>query len=416
MDMRRPLLLTASVAVLCLTSGLSTRGQAARTDPIGAWSVAASNAAAASGMAPFRTPISLAILHVAMYDAVTTTDPNSPHAGRPRSSEAASAHAAAVEAGYRVLLAEFPSQAPALLATYQTLMAGEPDSMARQRGADAGAAAAQRLLARRANDGRNAVVPYTPGSELGGWVPTPPGLLRVDTAFLSRVTPFTMDDASQFRPAGPPAMRSTQWAADYNEVKRLGAKNATARTPDQTATALFWEPLAGTVWFATIRRLAREQMFDLPSSARFQAAAFAAFADALIACWDAKFHFNFWRPITAIRGGETDGNPSTDADPTWEPLAVTPNFPEYPSGHACATAAVAHTIEDFFDDDTRIPARNVVTGEERVYRRASEVVREVNEARMLLGVHFRSADEDGAEIGRKVAQQIRRVGFRPSAR
>src|SRR4030095_5724080 len=122
-------------------------------------------------------------------------------------------------------------------------------------------------------------------------------------------------------------------------------------TPEQTATALFWEPLAGTVWPATIRRVAREQGLDLSSSARFQAAAFAAFADGLIACWDAKFAFNSWRPVTAIQAGEADGNGQTAPDPHWLPLAITPNFPEYPSGHTYATAAVAHTIERFFPHD-----------------------------------------------------------------
>ena len=177
-------------------------------------------------------------------------------------------------------------------------------------------------------------------------------------------------------------------------------------------TALFWEPLAGTVWPATIRRLAQEQQLDLSSSARFQAAAFAAFADGLIACWDAKFYFNYWRPVTAIRDGDTDENESTVADPNWEPLAITPNFPEYPSGHACATAAVAHTIEDFFPHDVIIPARNVMSGEERFFRKARDIVDEVVEARMLLGLHFRSADEDGAEIGRKIARQIRSRWFK----
>jgi hypothetical protein len=159
--------------------------------------------------------------------------------------------------------------------------------------------------------------------------------------------------------------------------------------------------------------MAREHTLDLESSARFQAEAFAAFADGIIACWDAKFHFNFWRPVTSIRRGDADTHPKTEADPGWEPLAVTPNFPEYPSGHACASAAAAHTIEDFFQDDVLIPARNVVSGEERVYRRAALLVDEVIEARMLLGVHFRSADEDGAEIGRKIARQIKRKGLRP---
>jgi hypothetical protein len=207
-------------------------------------------------------------------------------------------------------------------------------------------------------------------------------------------------------------LRSTKWVEDYNEVKALGAKNGSERTPEQTATALFWEPLAGTVWPASIRRLAGEQALDLASSAHFQAAAFAAFADGLIACWDAKFHFNFWRPVTAIHNGDVDGNSRTEADPSWEPLAVTPNFPEYPSGHTCATAAVAHTIEDLFQYEVLIPARHIVTGEERFYRRANDVVDEVVEARMLLGLHFRSADEDGADMGRKIARQIRRHWFK----
>jgi len=232
------------------------------------------------------------------------------------------------------------------------------------------------------------------------------------TAFLAEVTPFTMESPSQFRAGGPPPFHSRQWIRDYDEVKTLGAKDSSSRTPEQTMTALFWEPLTGTVWPATIRRLAQEQQLDLSSSARFQAAAFAAFADGLIACWDAKFYFNYWRPVTAIRDGDIDENESTVADPNWEPLAITPNFPEYPSGHACATAAVAHTIEDFFPHDVIIPARNVVSGEERFFRKARDIVDEVVEARMLLGLHFRSADEDGAEVGRKIARQIRSRWFK----
>jgi hypothetical protein len=152
---------------------------------------------------------------------------------------------------------------------------------------------ARRLLARRGNDGRNDVVAYAPGSGAGDWVPTAPGFLPATTAFLARVTPFSMDRPSQFRPSGPPRLRSAKWLADYNEVKALGAKDSPERTAEQTADAMFWEPLAGTVWPATIRRLAREQALDLRSSALFQAAAFVAFADSLIVCWDAKFHFDF---------------------------------------------------------------------------------------------------------------------------
>ena len=364
-------------------------------------------------MAPLRTPITLAILHIAMFDAVhAITDDRRPQAV-PRAAISASPYAAAVEAGYRVLIAEFESQQQALHTTYTALLAAEADSERKRAGIEIGAGAAQRLLASRANDGRNDVINYVPGSNPGDWVPTPPGLLPATTAFLAKVTPFIMESPSQFRPSGPPRMGSRKWLADYSEVKTLGVKDDSTRTTEQTATALFWEPLAGTVWIPTIHRMAREQMLDLESSARFQAAAFAAFADGVIACWDAKFHFNFWRPVTAIRRGDADTHPKTEADPGWEPLAVTPNFPEYPSGHACVSAATAHTIEDFFQHDVLIPARNVVSGEERVYRRAALLVDEVIEARMLLGVHFRSADEDGAEMGRKIARQIKRKGLKP---
>ena len=410
--MNRTFPIAAAVVALCLAKAAAT-GPATPLDPISEWSVAASAAATASAMPPLRAPISLALLHVAMFDAVTAiSGDRRVHAVAQVGKVPASAYAAAVEAGYRVLLVEFPTQAPALQLTYDRLLSAEADSAMKHSGMKVGADAANRLLAARARDGRNDVVAYVPGSGPGVWTPTPPGFLPATTAFLGRVTPFSMVSPSQFRPAGPPRLKSRKWRADYDEVKALGVKDSVLRTPDQTATALFWEPLAGTVWIPTIRRLAKEQKLDLDSSARFQAAAFAAFADGLIACWEAKFYFNFWRPVTAIQSGDTDGHAGTGPDAAWEPLRVTPDFPEYPSGHTCVTAAVAHTIETYFHHDVSIPARNVVTGEERLYARASDIIDEVIEARMLLGVHFRSADEDGAEIGRKIARQIRREWLR----
>ncbi len=412
--MTRKIFVVACTTWMCLSRATLP---GAAVDPITEWSVTASSVATSSSMAPLRTPITLAILHLAMYDAVNAVAPSrTPYAARVSVVRPASADAAAIEAGYRVLLAEFPGQKPIIDAKYQALLGDVPESTAKRNGIDAGASVAQHLLARRANDGRNANVPYVPGSGPGVWVQTPPAFLAVTTAFLAQVRPFTMDSPRQFRPAGPPALGSMKWVRDYNEVKTFGVKEGSARNAAQTATALFWEPLAGTVWPATIRRIAREQQLDLDSSAWFQAAAFAAFADGLIACWDAKFAFNTWRPVTAIQQGDIDGNPRTEAEAGWEPLAVTPNFPEYPSGHACATAAVAHTIEDALKREglphVLIPARHFVSGEERFYRRASDVVDEVIEARMWLGLHFRSADEDGSDIGRRIANQLRRKFFR----
>jgi hypothetical protein len=359
-------------------------------------------------MAPLRAPITFALLHVAMDDAVRAVE-------RERSRQPAqpiSAVAAVAEAGYRVLLVEFPKDEAAIRATYERLLALELIADSRAKGSEIGGAIAAAFLRTRAHDGRNAAVTYTPGTGPGAWLPTPPDFLPETTAFVARVTPFTMDSPSGVRTNGPPGLQSKRWTDDYNEVKRLGSKDSTARTSADTATALFWEPVSATVWTPTIRRLAHEQGLGLLESARFQAAAFVAFADALIACWDAKYHFNLWRPVTAIRQGDTDGNDRTEPDATWEPLAVTPNFPEYASGHACTTAAVALTIEHYFDGRVSIPAKNIVTGDERVYRRAADVIDEVVEARMLLGLHFRSADEDGAEIGRRVAQRVRQRYFK----
>lgn len=411
-------LLGAMCAAIALAATLARSQESpSDPDPVTEWSSAASVAAEASGMAPLRVPITFAILHLAMYDAVYAVGGGRElYAAQPSVSQPASAHAAAMEAGYSVAIAELPSQRVALDATYQKLLKAVPEGTAKSNGITVGAAVARQLLARRATDGRNLGVPFAPENTPGAWVPTPPERLPATTAFLATITPFTMQSPSEFRPAGPPSFESKRWSSDYNEVKAFGAKQSSKRTSEQTATGWFWEPAATTVWPATIRRLAREQRLDLAASAHFQAAAFAALADGLIACWDAKFHYKFWRPVTAIADGASDANPETAPDALWEPLAVTPAFPEYPSGHTCVTAAVAHVIEGYFPQGVVIRARNVVTGEERVFRKADDVVNEVIEARMLIGVHFRSANEDGAEIGRQIARRIHGRWFKRAAR
>jgi hypothetical protein len=274
----------AFVAVSPCTRSLEGAG----ADTVTRWGVAAAEAAAASGMPPLRTPITFALLHLAMFDAANAVvGGHQPYAVAPDVVRPASAEAAAIEAGYRVLLAEFPTQQAALRLVHQELLASLPEGPPLSNGASVGASVATSLLALRANDGRDATIASTPGSGPGAWVPTAPEFLQPTTEFLGRVTPFTMDSPWQFRPAGPTRLTSNRWARDYDEVKAAGVKSGSVRTEEQTATALFWAPLAGTVWPASIRRLAAEQAFDIGESARFQAAAFAAFADALIGCWDA---------------------------------------------------------------------------------------------------------------------------------
>jgi hypothetical protein len=413
----KPMTLALLCAALLVSARPSTTTQSGTPDVINEWSVFASQLAATPpAMHPLRAPITLAILHLAMYDAVNAVaGGRDAYAVAPMVAQPASAYAAAVAAGYGVLRHEFPLHAADLDAKRQSLLASVPDGTARTNGATAGARVAAQFLALRSSDGRNTIMPpFEPRTSAGAYVLTPPLFAAVDSQFLAYITPFTMTSPSQFRPAGPPALDSKRYMDEYNEVKLLGVKVSSARTDEQTQTATYWQPLAGTVWPATIRRMAAEQALDLPARAHFAAAAFAAFADALIACWDAKFHFRFWRPVTAIRAGGGDGNDATAADASWEPLFDTPNFPEYPSGHACATAAVAHTIEDYFEHDVPIPTHSIKTNADRTYRKASDVVNEVIEARMLIGVHFRTANEDGAAIGRKIASQIRSRWFKRS--
>ena len=390
--------------------------QTGADESITTWSELASELAVRTGMSPLREPLTLALAHLAMYDAVNAVSGGfAPYTYTDRHPHA-SPDAAVIEAAYRVLAVEFPGEIAALGDSRNEALAAIDDGNAKTEGIAVGAAAAGALLAARVNDGRNAAVPYTPGSGAGIWVPTPPGFLNAAAPFLAHVTPFMMTSPDEFRPQGPPRLGSRQYADDFVEVKALGHSQSAARTPEQTATALFWAPLAGTVWPWSIRRVSAERGLDLLTAARFQAAGFAAFADALIGCWDGKFHFNFWRPITAIHDAASDGDPRTTPDSSWAPLAVTPPFPEYPSGHACVTAAVAEVMEDFFPHDLRIPARNVVSGEERFYTRARDIIEEVIDARMLIGVHFRSADVDGAAIGRAVARRIRNKVLRGPTR
>lgn len=403
------------VGVLTVTAGLlgvgatagAERAAGTPVDPITEWSALASELAAKDGVSPLRLPLTLALLHLATHDAVASVRGTPrPYLAAVPVERPAAPEAAAVEAAFRVLVDELPRQRPGLEAARERALARLLEGPARTNGVTAGARAAAALLDRRAQDGRNADLSYAPRNRPGRWVPTPPAHRPVLAAFLARVTPFTLSSPSALRPAGPPAVGSDRYAADYQEVRRLGRSEGSARTPEQTAAARFWAPVAVTVWPATVRRLAAESRLDLAASARFQAAAAVAMADALIACWDAKYHFDSWRPVTAIRSGETDGDPRTEPEPDWTPLIETPDFPEYPSGHAAVTAAVTRVIEAYLPAVTRIPARNVDTGEERDYGRAEDVIREVVEARMLAGVHFRAADEDGATLGEAVARHV----------
>jgi hypothetical protein len=281
-----------------------------------------------------RTQIRTTIAQLAMFDAVNAVldGPYRPFASKPVSAPGASPEAAAIRAAYIVALNEFPAKAGEIETAYKASIAGVPASPeAIARGVMVGEAAANAVLDARVGDHRNdpELVGYTPGSGPGTWIPTPPAFANPQTPFLRFITPFGYDDPARFRPKAPPALDSQTYTADYNESKDVGRATDTNRTAEQSATALFWSPSASALWSANIRSLASSM--DLLTAARFEAIGIAAVTNALIACWDAKYTYMFWRPVTAIQAGDTDGNSETEPDPAWTPFIATPSHPEYPA-------------------------------------------------------------------------------------
>jgi hypothetical protein len=228
------------------------------------------------------------------------------------------------------------------------------------------------------------------------------------------ITPFTLDSASQFRPQGPDRLDSNAYTQDFNEVKELGRADSQSRTPEQTEVARFWSEYALVQWTRGLNALAMVQGLDLAGTARMSAMATMASADGLIACFDAKYHYLFWRPLHAIWRADTDGNPDTQADLTWAPLLVTPNHPEYPSAHSCSSTAIAQALAAFFGtQEVPFSLDSRVTNTTHYYQRFKEVVPEIANARVWGGIHFRHATDDGTKIGRKVANWMSEHFFLP---
>jgi hypothetical protein len=340
--------------------------------------------------------------------------------------------AAAATAAYRVLLTITPEARHAGLdAAYASTIAAIPDGPAERRGVAAGEAAAEAMLDARAND--RFMAPFTPviGTDAGKWRPLGwPATPAFDPdGWVSNLKTFAIKNPSQFRTKGPNALTSAAYARDFAEVKELGALNSPTRTADQTAAAVFWQFAPIALWNPLARELASRFELDAADQARLYASVNLAGTDAAIACWNDKYHWSFWRPRAAIREAETDGNPATIADPSWESLFAaatattpplgTPPFPDHPSGHGCLSGAVLQTMADFFGKDK--VAFTVVSGRSlngapippRRFDRFSQARTEIINARIWGGIHFRTADVQGAVLGRKVARYVRKNYFRP---
>ncbi len=247
----------------------------------------------------------------------------------------------------------------------------------------------------------------------------------VDYPEVANVRPFLVPNVEMLRTDGPNALTSAAYAEDFNEVKQLGSRTSTTRTAEQTKIAIFWQT-NGAFWNSVFRTLATTQGLDTGENARLFAMGNIAAADAYIGCWNDKYYWNFWRPITAIREAATDGNPATEGDPNWTPLfdpatpvpmpppLVTPPFPDHPSAHACASSAVLHTLQNFFGTDkiafSALSNKSLTT---RSFDRFSDALKEVIDARVRAGIHFRTADVQGAVLGKKVAHYLQKHSFQP---
>ncbi len=393
----------------------------ARADAVLDWNgYAASAIVGGAGMPPPRGLIRLAMVHVAIYDAVNAIAgyPFTPYAVTPNVVTPASPDAATDAAAHDILVALYPGQQAVLDAEYATSLTLIPDGPAKTNGISVGQQVAAGVLVFRANDGRDAVMPYTPGSGPGVWIPTPPGFLPAQAPEVPYVRPFTMNGPSQFRAEPPPDLLSDTWVRDYNETKSLGAAIGSTRTPEQTDLARFVSDQPMLQWNRAWRGISVSQGLNILDNARFFALLTTASSDALIACWDSKFFYNFWRPVTAIRAGDTDGNPDTDPDPNWIGVVVTPNHPEYPAAHGCFSGASCETLTFFFGTDNfNFTMDSLVPGltqPVRHYTSFSQALQDILDARVYGGMHFRNSTQKGAIIGKQVSHFATRHFFRPA--
>jgi PAP2 superfamily protein len=390
----------------------------ARADAVTDWNVIALRAHAAAGLLAVPRTRVLAIMHVAVHDAVNAIDRRAePYAFDMRAVASASPEAAVAAAAYTVLSALVPSQQTALNAAYADSLRAVADGPAKDRGVAVGALAAQHILWLRQNDGSDAIVPYTPGHDLGAWRPTPPAFAPALFAEWGRVTPFVLKSAEQFRGKGPLALTSRRYGRDVEEVRMLGSATSAVRTADQTEIALFWVEPSVDGWSRIARIVSADTHLDLWRNARLFALITLAMADAYIAQFDEKFHYNFWRPITAIQQAEIDENPLTVGDPTWTPLRPTPPFPEYSSAHAAVGAAAAEALKRFFGrDDIAFSMASPTAGNAvRAFTGFRQAARENGVSRIYVGFHFRHSVEDGLEMGRRIGRFVVRRTVRPAA-
>ncbi len=407
MPQRRAIGLIAAVTLVPVVTLARPTVTSADTgpNPVLHWSAVAETAISA-GRPPASSTVLGGMVHGAIYDAVAAIDPGlAPFVTDVDAAPGASVEAAVAQAARDVLVARVPAQAGAVQTAFETYVAGIPAGPAKAAGSAAGAAAAAGMLAARHGDHYDDVVAYvqpTPGP--GVFEPIAP-TTPVDTK-LPFVRPFTYDSPVDLRPGEPYAVTGKKYAADVRELTALGRATGSERTDQQTETVRFFTDQTFVQYSRALRGLVAERGLDVSESARLLGYVHVAAADTMIACWDAKFHYMFWRPNHAIQRADTDDNPGTTADSTWTPL-VTGNHPEYPSGHACITAAVTEALRGYFQTKhVELTVTSTVVGTSRTYDRLDDLVADVADARVWGGLHYRTTMEETAKHYPPIAREV----------
>jgi hypothetical protein len=400
--MKRTLL--SIFAIACSTAAL------VHADEVTDWEQRFLTATVKANTAPYVAPRYSAILHSAVFDAVNGIDTKyaSVHVSPSAAPPGANAKAAAVMAAYTVLINLFPDQKstfdaalPGSLSGIASAAAAE-HSVSIQRGIAWGQNVANQILAWRATDGANAVLPpYTGGTLPGQWRPTPPAFAPGVAQAYATVTPWVISTQSQFRPGPPPSLTSPIYTADFNETKTMGSSASITRTADETLYAQFWAGATVTwFWERVALSLSAQRGYSLDENAHLLAVLSITTADATTATFDAKYTYSFWRPITAIPAADTDGNAATDADPAWLPLIATPAHPEYPSAHSIISSSATTVLSYFFGENTSFTVdSSSMAGVTRSFTSFSSATAEIKNARVFGGIHFRNSTNVGQSVG-----------------
>lgn len=408
---QRYCLLIISNAVLCFCFSATTKA-----DEVTDWNQQLQQALLTANTSPIVSTRTSAIVHAAVFDAVNGIErryePIHVNFSAPRG---ASRRAAAVQAAYATLVSLFPAQSVSLSAAREASLAsiaddegGVDDSQSIARGIEWGQAVAEDILLWRSTDGITpAPTPFLGGLAVGQWRPTPPGFAPGAGVQFAYMAPWALSFQAQFRPSGPPALTSAQYADDFNEVKEIGRNTSATRTADQTQIAVFWNGNTAVSWNRVARTVSADRHLTLSDNARLFGLLNVAMADAVISCWEAKYYYVFWRPITAIVLADTDLNPDTVADASWLPRLTTPAHPEYPSGHSTVSGAAATVLADYFGDNALFSLESeTLPGVTRFYTGFSSAADEANDSRIYGGIHFRSACRDGRLAGNSIGNFV----------